>query len=62
MIKDKKKYLVKVTPIQEKFVDEYCSKFGEISATQCAINAGYARNSAHTRAHEFLRTVKKWNI
>ena len=54
MIKDKKKYLVKVTPIQEKFVDEYCSKFGEISATQCAINAGYARNSAHTRAHELL--------
>ena len=50
----KKKYLIKMTPIQEKFIDEYCSKFGEISATQCAINAGYARNSAHTRAHELL--------
>ena len=43
-----------MTPIQEKFIDEYCSKFGEISATQCAINAGYARDSAHTRAHELL--------
>ena len=50
----KKKYLIKMTPIQEKFIDEYCSKFGEISATQCAINAGYARDSAHTRAHELL--------
>ena len=54
MTKDKKKYLIKLTPIQEKFIDEYCSKFGEISATQCAINAGYARDSAHTRAHELL--------
>jgi phage terminase small subunit len=50
----KKKYLIKIKPIQEKFIDEYCSKFGEISATQCAINAGYARGSAHTRAHELL--------
>tara|TARA_R110000824_G_scaffold160399_1_gene335141 strand:+ start:599 stop:1207 length:609 start_codon:yes stop_codon:yes gene_type:complete len=49
-----KKYLIKITPIQDKFIGEYCSKFGEISATQCAINAGYARESAHTRAHELL--------
>jgi len=54
MTKDKKKYLIKITPIQEKFIDEYCSKFGEISATQCAINAGFARGSAHSRAHELL--------
>ena len=51
---DKRKYLVKITPIQEKFIDEYCSKFGEISATQCAINAGYSRTSAHQRASELL--------
>ena len=54
MTTDKKKYLTKLTPIQEKFIDEYCSRFGEISATQCAINAGYARDSAHSRAHELL--------
>ena len=54
MTTDKKKYLIKLTPIQEKFIDEYCSRFGEISATQCAINAGYARDSAHSRAHELL--------
>ena len=54
MTTDKKKYLIKITPIQEKFIDEYCSRFGEISATQCAINAGYARDSAHSRAHELL--------
>ena len=51
---DKRKYLVKITPIQEKFIDEYCSKFGDISATQCAINAGYSRTSAHQRASELL--------
>jgi phage terminase small subunit len=52
--KTKNKYLTKFTPIQEKFIDNYCSKYGEISATQCAINAGYARSSAHTRAAELL--------
>ena len=51
---DKRKYLVKITPIQEKFIDEYCSKFGDISATQCAITAGYSRTSAHQRASELL--------
>ena len=51
---DKRKYLVKITPIQEKFIDEYCSKFGDISATQCAINAGCSRTSAHQRASELL--------
>ena len=52
--KDKNKYLTKLTPIQEKFIDIYCSKYGEKSATQCAMDAGYARSSAHTRAAELL--------
>ena len=47
-------YLVMITPLQEKFIDEYCSMFGDISATQCAINAGYSRTSAHQRASELL--------
>ncbi|MDP7555777.1 MAG: terminase small subunit, partial [Nitrospinota bacterium] len=51
---NKKKYLTKITPIQERFIDNYCSKYGEWSATQCAMAAGYARSSAHTRAAELL--------
>jgi len=51
---NKKKYLTKITPIQEKFIETYCAKYGERSATQCAIDAGYARSSAHTRAAELL--------
>jgi hypothetical protein len=34
---EKKKYLTKITPIQEKFIEIYCAKYGEWSATQCAI-------------------------
>lgn len=49
-----KKYLTKITPKQQKFIDTYCSKYGELSATDCAIKAGYDRNSAHTRASELL--------
>ena len=49
-----KKYLTKITPKQQKFIDLYTTKFGEWSATQCAIAAGYERSSAHTRAHELL--------
>ena len=49
-----KKYLTKITPKQQKFIDVYCSKYGELSATDCAIKAGYDRNSAHTRASELL--------
>mgnify|MGYP004455189077 CR=1 FL=1 len=48
------KYLTKITPKQQKFIDLYTSKFGEWSATQCAIAAGYEKSSAHTRAHELL--------
>ena len=50
----KKKYNDKITPMQEKFIDSYCSKYGEWSATACAIHAGYDRKSAHTRASELL--------
>ena len=49
-----KKYLTKLTPKQEKFIDLYTSKYGELSATDCAIRAGYERSSAHTRASELL--------
>lgn len=49
-----KKYNDKITPLQQKFIDNYCSKYGQWSATQCAINAGYEVKSAHTRASELL--------
>lgn len=49
-----KKYNDKITPLQQKFIDNYCSKYGQWSATQCAINAGYDIKSAHTRASELL--------
>jgi len=49
-----KKYLTKVTAKQQKFIDIYTSKYGELSATDCAIKAGYDRESAHTRASELL--------
>ena len=49
-----KKYLTKITPKQQKFIDLYTSKYGELSATECAIRAGYDRSSAHTRANELL--------
>ena len=49
-----KKYNDKITPLQQKFIDCYCSRYGEWSATACAIHAGYDRKSAHTRASELL--------
>jgi len=49
-----KKYNDKITPLQQKFIDNYCSKYGQWSATQCAITAGYDIKSAHTRASELL--------
>ena len=49
-----KKYNDKITPMQQTFIDTYCSRYGEWSATQCAIHAGYDRKSAHTRASELL--------
>jgi len=50
----KKKYNDKITPLQQKFIDCYCSRYGEWSATACAIHAGYDRKSAHSRASELL--------
>lgn len=49
-----KKYLTKHTPKQEKFIDLYCSRYGELSASDCARLAGYESASAHTRATELL--------
>ncbi len=49
-----KKYDLTITDKQIKFIDLYCSKYGELSATECAIRAGYSRTSAYQRAHELL--------
>ena len=49
-----KKYLVKRSAKQDKFIDIYVSGYGELTATECAIRAGYEKSSAHTRAHELL--------
>ena len=49
-----KKYVTTFTAKQRKFIDLYCSRYGEWSATQCAIAAGYEKDSAHTRANELL--------
>ena len=49
-----KKYITKITAKQQKFIDIYTSRYGELSATDCAIKAGYDRSSAHTRASELL--------
>ena len=49
-----KKYLTELTPKQQKFIDLYCSKYGELSASDCARIAGYESSSAHTRATELL--------
>tara|TARA_R110002167_G_scaffold151427_1_gene345376 strand:- start:353 stop:931 length:579 start_codon:yes stop_codon:yes gene_type:complete len=57
-----KKYQDKITPLQQKFIDNYCSKYGQWSATQCAINAGYDIKSAHTRASELLDWKKHPDI
>ena len=58
-----KKYLTKITGKQQKFIDLYTSKYGLLSARDCAIRAGYDRNSAHTRPNELLdceRTHTLW--
>jgi len=49
-----KKYITKITGKQLKFIELYTSKYGLLSARDCAIRAGYDRNSAHTRANELL--------
>ena len=57
-----KKYLTKITGKQQKFIDLYTSKYGLLSARDCAIRAGYDRNSAHTRANELLDWRKNPHI
>jgi phage terminase small subunit len=52
--KNKDHKVLKFTPKQEKFIENYVKNFGIKSATQCAIDAGYERSSAHTRASEML--------
>ncbi|HAB26757.1 MAG TPA: hypothetical protein DCE27_02580 [Xanthomarina gelatinilytica] len=57
-----KKYITKFTAKQQKFIDIYTSRYGELSATDCAIKAGYDRSSAHTRANELLDWRKSPDI
>ena len=59
---DKKYKVLKFTPKQEKFIDKYVSDYGLKSATQCAIEAGYERSSAHTRASEMLDFRKNKDV
>ena len=49
-----KKYLTELTSKQRKFIDLYCSRYGELSASDCARLAGYESDSAHSRATELL--------
>jgi|TARA_B100001971_G_C18182486_1_gene533644 phage terminase small subunit len=49
-----KKYLTKITSKQRKYIDLYCSKYGEWSGAKIAIEAGYEKGSAHTRSAELL--------
>ena len=53
---------IPLTPKQEKFVDIYCSRYGEWSARRCAIAAGYGEGGAHTRANELLDAGKNPNV
>ena len=59
---ENKKYDDKITPIQQRFIDHYTTRYGQWSATQCAIAAGYSRSSAHTRAAELLDWKKHPDI
>ena len=53
---------VPLTKQQERFVDFYVSKYGEKSATQCAIDAGYNEAGAHVRASELLNPQINPNV
>jgi phage terminase small subunit len=43
-----------LTEKQKKFAEIYCSSKGLLSNQECAIEAGYSRDSAYARAHELL--------
>ena len=63
MTKEKPKFeLNKLTPKQELFIEIYCANYGIKSARQCAIEAGYEKESAHTRANEMLDYRKNINV
>ena len=44
------------------FIENYTTRYGQWSATQCAISAGYSPSSAHTRAAELLDWKKHPDI
>ena len=58
----KKSETTMLTDMQEKFVNYYVSKYGERSATQCAIDAGYSVAGAHVRASELLDPEKNPHV
>jgi len=43
-----------LTAKQKMFAELYVQLFGKKSATECAVDAGYAKESAYQRAHELL--------
>ena len=43
-----------LTEKQKKFAEIYCNSHGLLSNTECAIEAGYAKDSAYQRSHELL--------
>lgn len=43
-----------LTDKQKKFAEIYCSSKGILSNQECAIEAGYSKDSAYARAHELL--------
>jgi phage terminase small subunit len=43
-----------LTEKQKKFAEIYCSNKGLLSNQECAIEAGYSKDSAYARAHELL--------
>ena len=59
---ENKKYDDKITPIQQRFIDHYTTRYGQWSATHCAIAAGYSKSSAHVRAAELLDWKKNPDI
>ena len=59
---ENKKYDDKITPIQQRFIDHYTTRYGQWSATHCAIAAGYSKSSAHVRAAELLDWKKHPDI
>ena len=43
-----------LTELQKKFAEIYCNSKGLLSNQECAIEAGYSKESAYQRAHELL--------